>query len=432
MHSNTRICEFTMKNRRRLNLLHFGLPLGVVVLLAVFQLWFDTDGPMTGAAFVYPNQETEYLESKAGRMDWEEIAAWSPAQRVAGFRNHDRIYTTRTVHHSEHAFPLPTSAKPLSGLQYRLWNYERHPVILPMYSDYDLDDFIWHNNVTGLLVIKSGEIVLETYAAGNSAQTRWGSMSVTKSILSLLVGAAIADGSIGSTADTVSDYLPELKGTPYQQVTIENLLRMSSGVEWNLNEQHPDWKATSGMTVEELIGYMGSKKRYAEPGTSFNYNDAEVNLLGAIVSAAVGEDLATYLEQKIWQPFGMEADANWMSFPGGLQTGACCVSATLRDYGRLGLFAMRNGALADNSHVLPEKWMERSITASKSADNYGYLWWLTGDGTYEAMGIYGQLIHVNPAEDLVIAIQSAWDRSTSDENYIHQAAFIGAVTSELK
>ena len=421
-----------MKKQLSLRTLRYGLPIGLLVLLILLQILYDTDGPMTGAAFVEPDQESEYLESKTGRMDWEEIAAWSTEQKVAGFRNHDRIYTTRTVHRGTDVFPLLTSNEPLSGLHYRVWNYQRHPVIVPLYKQYDIDDFILHNNVTGLLVIKSGEIVLETYAAGNSQQSRWGSMSVTKSILSILVGAAIADGFITGTEDKVIDYLPALKGTSYQQVTIENLLHMSSGVEWNLNEQDPDWKTAKSMTVEELVKFLGSKNRYAELGESFNYNDAEVNLLGAAVAAAVGEDLATYLEKRIWQPFGMESDANWMSYPGGLQTGACCFSATLRDYGRLGLFAMSNGRLADGSSALPENWMELSTKPSKSADNYGYLWWLNNDGSYAAMGIYGQLIHVDPAEELVIATHSAWDNATGDDYYVHQSAFIEAVTAALK
>jgi len=421
-----------MKNRVRRIAVRCCLPIGLFLLLVLLQVRFDSNGPMTGAASVDPDQEQGYLESKTGRMDWEEIAAWSPEQRVAGFRNHDRIYTTRTVHRGDHVFPLPSSDEPVSGLHYRIWNYQRHPVVVPMYKHYDLDDFILHNNVTGLLVIKSGEIVLEVYTAGNSQRTRWGSMSVTKSILSMLVGAAIADGFIRSTQDKVVDYLPALEGTSYQQVTIENLLRMSSGVEWNLDEEDPDWKTARGMTIEELVEYLGSKNRFAEPGAAFNYTDAEVNLLGAAVSAAVGEDLAAYLERKIWQPFGMEADADWMSYPGGLQTGACCLSATLRDYGRLGLLAMHDGKLADGSRVLPEDWMELSTRPSMSAENYGYLWWLTKGDSYEAMGIYGQMIHVDPAEELVIAIQSAWDSATGDEYYLHQSAFVEAVTAALR
>jgi len=146
-----------MKNRVRRIAVRCCLPIGLFLLLVLLQVRFDSNGPMTGAASVDPDQEQGYLESKTGRMDWEEIAAWSPEQRVAGFRNHDRIYTTRTVHRGDHVFPLPSSDEPVSGLHYRIWNYQRHPVVVPMYKHYDLDDFILHNNVTGLLVIKSGD-----------------------------------------------------------------------------------------------------------------------------------------------------------------------------------------------------------------------------------------------------------------------------------
>jgi CubicO group peptidase (beta-lactamase class C family) len=421
-----------MRTKGHFSSSRYWIPIGILILVVLLQLIYDADGPMPGAAFVAPAQEEEFLESKTDRMDWEDVIAWTPEQKVAGFRNHDRIYTTQTVHRGSLVRPLPVGDDPLSAVQYRVWNYQRHPVLVPLFKRYDLNDFLLHNNITGLLVIKSGEILLEKYAAGNTQHTRWGSMSVTKSILSMLVGAAIKDGFITGAEDGIADYIPQLVGTAYGSVTIEHLLRMSSGVEWNFDEQNPDWKAARHMSFDELVGFLGSKNRYAAPGESFNYNDAEVNLLGGALAAAVGEDLATYLQKKIWQPFGMEHDATWMSYPGGLQTGACCFSATLRDYGRLGLFALNNGRLADGSSVLPENWMDLSTQNAESADNYGYLWWLNADGSYAAMGIHGQLIHVNPAEDLVIAAQSAWDMPDGDDYYVHLSALISEVTAAVK
>ncbi|MBT3448670.1 MAG: hypothetical protein HN445_04705, partial [Bacteroidetes Order II. Incertae sedis bacterium] len=145
-----------MKKQIRLRMLHFGLPVGLLILTVLLQVFFYSDGPMTGAAFVDPDQEEEYLASKTDRMDGEEVIAWSPAQKVAGFRNHDRIYTTRTVLRGEHVFPLPTSDRQLSRLDYRVWNYQLQPVVVPLFKHYDIDDFILHNNITGLIVIKSG------------------------------------------------------------------------------------------------------------------------------------------------------------------------------------------------------------------------------------------------------------------------------------
>lgn len=421
-----------MTNATRSKIVRLGLPIGLASLLLLGQAVYDSEGPRSGAAFVDPDRDDAYLESSAGTMDWDEVAAWSPQQRVAAFRNHDRIYDTRTVHRGDHVFPLETRNAPLTGLRYRIWNFQRHAVLVPLYRNHDLDAFIRHNNVVGLLVIKSGEIVLETYVAGNSRETRWGSMSVTKSVLSMLVGAAVADGYIESTEDEVVDYFPALRGTSYESVTIGDLMHMSSGVEWNFDDEDPDWKAARGLTPEELAELLGSKPRYADPGQYFNYSDAEVNLLGAVLTTAVGEDLVTYLEEKIWQPFGMESDATWMTLGGGLQAGACCLSATLRDYGRLGLFALRGGRGLDGSTPLPKHWMERSTEPSAAASDYGFLWWLTAGDSYAAMGIYGQLIHIDPAEDLVIAIQSAWDASSGDDYHRHQSAFIEAVTAALR
>ena len=416
-----------MKNRNRT----FIVAAGMLAVLLGLHVLYNSDGPMVGAAWVDQEEEDQYLQSSHDRMDWEEVLAWSPEQRVAGFRNHDRIYSTSTVSAGDQVRSLPAHQAMLSDVEYRIWNFERHPVLIPMYRSYDLDDFIRHNKVTGLIAVKSGKIALERYAAGNSPETLWGSMSVTKSIVSLLAGAAISEGFMGGTDDPVSDYLPALEGTSYDAVTLEDLLRLSTGVSWVPDYDNPDWVRAQGMSSDELVSFLGSMERQAPVGEAFNYNDEEVNVLSAAVSAAVGQNLASYLESRIWQPAGMERDATWMMIPDSLHTGGCCFSASLRDYARLGLFALENGQLDNGSSVLPEDWMHRSTQPSESASNYGYLWWLYANGSYAAMGIHGQLIHVNPEEELVIAIQSAWETATGDDFYVHQDAFIEAVTQLL-
>ena len=117
-----------------------------------------------------------------------------------------------------------------------------------------------------------------------------------------------------------------------------------------------------------------------------------------ILRAAIGNNASTYLEHRIWQPFGMESDATWLlGAPGGGETGGCCISATLRDYARLGLFAMSAGGLANGLRVLPEDWMAASTTPSPAAPFYGYLWWLEAGDAFGAQGIFGQRIHIDPA-----------------------------------
>ena len=388
---------------------------------------------MTGAAHVEPHEEAALLQSITDRRTPRSWLNWSPSQKVAAFRNFDQLFAARRVGRGQHVAPMPSGDRDLSDVRYRVWNFQGGVVLVPLFKQFDIDDYILHNNVAGLLVIKSGEIVLERYMAGNTPQSRWVSMSATKSVVSMLVGAAIADSAIRSVEDLVTDYLPSLRGSAYEHATIESLLQMSSGVRWNEDYVDPqsDVNTTQNGMVE-LIAFVGVKPRVADPGATFNYNSAESVLLGAIVEAAVDEELASYLERKIWRPFGMESDANWMTYQDGRPIGGCCISATLRDYGRLGLFAMSQSTPAGGQHVLAEDWMALSTMPSSSYDGYGYQWWLREDGSYSAMGLLGQLIHVNPAEDLVIVTHSSWDRSDSNNYNLHQSAFISAVTAALK
>ena len=164
----------------------------------------------------------------------------------------------------------------------------------------------------------------------------------------------------------------------------------------------------------------------APPGSTFNYNTEETNLVGAVLRAAIGNNLATYLDDKIWRRFGMEHDANWLLLSeSGAEHGGCCLSATLRDYGRLGLFALRNGRLADGSSVLPDGWMAASTAASAANDGYGLLWWLRPDHAFAAVGIYGQAIYINSPCGLVVVTHSAWPRATDCELATHREAFFG-------
>ncbi len=351
-----------------------------------------------------------------------DILTWTPAQQLAGYRNMNRIAPTRVIAAGGRPYPLPERPRDLSSVSYQVEG-----------ETFDLAGFQAYNRVVGLLVIKAGEIVFEEYDRGNTAETRWISFSIAKSVVSLLMGAAIREGRIESLDDPVAAYLPGLEGTPYEDVTLRNALQMASGVEWN--EDYADPRSdvsTSRGTAAERIRFLGAKPRVAPPGDRFNYNTGETHLVGGVVRAAVGSDLASYLAQKIWKPFGMEADAYWQLVePGGAEHGGCCISATLRDYGRIGLFALREGVLPDGTPVLPDGWMAESTTPSKSNDGYGYLWWLSHTGAYRALGIFGQAIFIDPEEKLVIVTHGAWPRATGKDLAAHRAAFFEAVTEAV-
>lgn len=320
---------------------------------------------------------------------------------------------SRVVSNGEHPLPLPQRLTDFSGLRYRVED-----------QTYSIDQFMARNHVGGLLVLKNGEIRLEQYGLGNTEDTVWISYSMAKSVTSLLFGAAIADGFIRDLDAQVTDYLPAMKGSAYDGVSLRHLLQMASGVQWNEDYADPDSDVGNypGGNVVEFLDFMAAKPRVAPPGERFNYSTGETDLAGVVLRAAISNNLATYLTHKIWMPL-MEAPAYWATHgAGGGERGGCCLYATLRDYGRLGQFVMKDGVLPDGTRVLPEGWMAASTTPSPASSGYGYFWWLEGEGIFRASGIYGQGIYFNPASDLVIVVLSAWPVASGGDFGTHRNA----------
>jgi CubicO group peptidase (beta-lactamase class C family) len=253
-------------------------------------------------------------------------------------------------------------------------------------------------------------------------------------VVSMLIGAAIADGYINSVDDPVTRYLPLLAGGSYDAVSVKNVLQMASGVKWN--EDYADPKSDVASTPPgnlPLLRYMSARPRETTPGEKFNYNTGETNLAGALLRSAIGNNLATYLSHKIWRPFGMEKDADWMLHePAGGEVGGCCIMATLRDYARIGIFAMNGGVLRDGTRVLPENWMADSVAPSKGSAGYGYYWWLRDNGTYAGVGIFGQMVWIDPKSKIVIVTHSAWPKATDRELSLHRGLLIEALAAAAR
>ena len=366
--------------------------------------------------YVDPSEDAAHFGDPA------HILFWEPKQKVAGFRNLVSIFPARRVEAGGAVLALPDSETPITELTYEFEG-----------ESLGIDDYMNRGHVVGLIAVQDGQVVLERYAAGNDAASRWVSFSVAKSVVSMLAGAAILDGYIESVHEPVTAYLPRLKGSAYDDVTIEHLLQMASGVEWNEDYADPESDVnTTPPTLVGMYGMLAGKERVEGAGKLFNYNTAETNLVGALVRAAIGNNLATYLAHKVWRPFGMETDAYWMTHgPGGGELGGCCINATLRDYARIGLFALADGVLADGTRVLPEGWMQASTAPSKGSDEYGYLWWLWPEGQYRALGIFGQTIAVYPDRNLVVATHGAAPTAVGGLPPRHREAFFAALAAHL-
>lgn len=298
-----------------------------------------------------------------------------------------------------------------------------------------VDAFIADNNTAGLIVVQDGRIRLERYARGYERQGRYTSFSVAKSLTSTLVGAAVRDGFIKSVDDPVTRYIPELAGSAYDGVTVRQVLTMTSGVKWNEDYTDPNsdvarmYAKPVPAGVDPTVAYLRTLQREATPGTKWVYKTGETNLIGVLVTKATGKSLTDYAEAKIWRPFGMERDLFWMVDQSGQNIGGCCLSASLRDYARIGSFVLLGG-----KGVVPDDWFADATRASSPVGQgrgYGYQWWTNADATYQAQGIFGQLIHIDPARRLVIVLSSAWPKATARELSVARAAFVDTIKATL-
>ncbi len=263
------------------------------------------------------------------------ILRWTLKQQTEWYPAIETVYRTATVKRGDTVRPLPKAERSLEGLT---WRHAE-----------TVDDYMKAYNVSGVMVVKDGKVMLERYGLGRKPEDRWISFSVTKSITSTLVGAAIKDGKIKSIDDQVTSYIPELKGSAYDGVSVRNLLTMSSGVKWNEDYSDPDSDvARAGASILEpgvnpIVSYMKALPQAHEPGSKFTYNTGETDLVGILLSNAVAKSLSQYASEKLWAAYGMERDATWIVDLAGHERGGCCMSMTVGDYARFGQFMLDGG-----------------------------------------------------------------------------------------
>ena len=367
---------------------------GSLVALAVAGTagWLSLDKETRGLLATFPTNR--------------DILFWSEPQRDAAFRALDRLPVlakARVVPAGDTPLPLPPGP----------------PLKLPI----DVDAYMASQRGAALLVLHDGKVRLERYGLDFDAAGRWTSFSVAKSITSTLVGAALRDGFIRSMDDKVSDYVPDMKGSAYDDVSIRQLLTMTSGVRWNEDYADPNsdvarfnnHKPEDG--VDALVSYMRRLPRDVPAGTRWLYSTGETNLVGIVLGAAIGKPLSEYLSEKIWKPAGMEQQATWILSRSGKEISGCCIQAATRDFARFGLFIL-NGARADGQSIVPDGWLAEATTERTGIGvperGYGYQWWTWADGSFTARGIFGQGIFIDPKRKLVIASNANWGGGARD------------------
>jgi CubicO group peptidase (beta-lactamase class C family) len=301
------------------------------------------------------------------------------------------------------------------------------------------DEFVRTQKVSGVLVLHNGAVRLERYALSGGPDTRWHSFSIAKSITSTLVGAAMKDGHIRSLDDPVTQYIAGLRGSAYEGVTVRQLLTMTSGVRWN--EDYTDLTSDVARMYAEppdpgfdmTVSYVRKLPREAPPGTKWVYKTSETNLVGVLVAEATRTPLADYLSRKIWRPYGMARDAEWMVDDVGHEQGGCCLAMTVRDLARFGQFIL-DGTRIGGASIVPDTWLAEATRNQLPAGvggSYGYQWWPREEGCFEGRGIYGQTLHIDPRRRLVIVINSAAEQPTGRESGRARQAFIAAVKAGI-
>jgi CubicO group peptidase (beta-lactamase class C family) len=377
----------------------------IVAMIALF--WFSLD------------RETRNLA--ANMPTTRDVLFWSDDQRDAAFRAMDRmpfLAKANIIDAGEDVFALPKGA-PLAV---------------------DVAAYMKAQRTAGLVVVQDGKIRLEKYGLGFSGNGKWTSFSVAKSLTSTLVGAAIKDGYIKSVDEMVSAYIPEMKGSPYDDVSIAQLLTMTSGVRWNEDygdrtsdvARFNEHKAEPG--IDATVSYMRKLPREAPAGTKWVYKTGETNLIGVLVSKATKKSVSQYLSEKIWAPFGMEQDASWILGSTGHEISGCCIQASTRDFARFGLFILSGGQVEGKS-LLPDGWIATATTKQTDIGapgrGYGYQWWTNDDGSFAAQGIFGQGIFIDPKRRLVIASNSNWPSATDEASAQARAEFYKSVQAAI-
>ncbi|OBX20382.1 serine hydrolase [Erythrobacter sp. QSSC1-22B] len=376
---------------------------GLAALLLASCATVDTGSrPAEGAMLPSGDAAVMRLPAITPAPDELQVLFWDDATRLARFRDMESWFAGHEVAADPSPRALPTGAALPAGLAT------------------EIRSAMEGTGAVGVMVLQAGAVRFADYAPGFGPEQRWTSFSVAKSFTSTLLGAALRDGHIASLDDPVTQYVPGLVGSAYDEVSVRQLATMTSGVAWNEDYSDPasDVAQLNRFVLEHgpdaIVAQMRALPREAPPGEKWVYKTGETNLLGLLVENAVGMSLAGYAKENIVDAAGFEGDMFWMTDPRGGNVGGCCLSLRLADYARFGQFALEGGG-----DVVPVGWFgeagAQQVDFGGQGFGYGYQWWTYPGGNFGAQGIFGQSITLVPEKDIVVAIVSNWPTASSGD-----------------
>jgi CubicO group peptidase (beta-lactamase class C family) len=330
---------------------------------------------------------------------------------------HIKVFPARDIPTST-ASKLPrllddTTLKAFSTLDLRFYLVDQpSPEPISLRSRAELDQFMSDSDTTAFLVVKDGVLVHEWYAEDIDPDALHTSFSVSKSILSTVVGMAINDGSISSLDDPITAYVPELleKDSRFANITLRHLITMTSGLKYEENKS-PFGDPINTYYSTDLRRTAMNSVIVEEPSKNFLYNNYNPLLLGMAVERATGRKISDYMSKVLWAPMGAEDDASWSmdSFYNGFEKLESGFNARPIDFARFGLM-FANGGKVDGVQVVPPDWVEEATAPTNVSvgqndylnQNYQYFWWVYPNNRFAAQGNLGQFVFISPDEATII------------------------------
>jgi hypothetical protein len=317
----------------------------------------------------------------------------------------------------------------------------------------------WQTNTytDGLLVMHKGRVVYERYAAGMQAQQAHALWSLSKSFVGLLTTWLIQEGTLDASAPLVR-YVPELAGTAWADASVQDTLDMTTGVGYTEVFTNPQsdihrYLRAGGLVPmaadyagpRTLYEFLATVKKDGEHGAAFRYKSADSEVLGWVLRRVTGKSLAELLSERVWRPIGAQEDAYYWLDGIGTDVASVGLNATLRDLGRFGEL-MRQGGKWEGRQIIPASVVaeirkgadtQKFAAAGQSArKGYSYhnQWWVPHDAdqTFEAKGLFGQHIHVNPTAELVIVKLSSHAVPDTQFTHVQDRAAFAAIAGMVK
>jgi CubicO group peptidase (beta-lactamase class C family) len=389
----------------------WALALLVCVVACASPATTTRDTPVTGEEppprFAAGGADAEEFGASTGYPKGDRATFWDIGSVVGSHSHLDEIFPGRLIHKAPVPSRLVRVAEPRIT-----WTFHG--------ADLTLDDHLTRNPTTGLLVARGDRILVERYQYGRTDRHRFTSWSMAKTVTAVLIGIAIDEGRIRSVDDPAGAYVPELVGTEYGRTSLRHLLQMSSGVLFSETYSGNDdvMRLFSDTFLLQGAGGVSAvtsfNERLRPAGTKFSYASVETQVLGLVLRAVTGRPVAAYLEEKIWEPIGAEADATWLIDNSGQEAMFCCLNAVLRDYARFGLLLAHDGNWRGRQ-LIPAAWIRDATTVRTDqahlgpggpAPSFGYgyqTWILPGERRmFFFWGARGQRIYVDPHGKLVM------------------------------